>query len=550
MKHIKLFLILSMSALVFTTSCTHTASKLSTPEPTKALISLDKAIDADVLGIELENDLNLWQTEAQKFSELAHKKGFNGAVKQICEKEEKSPFCQSSSLPRYRFLNPTPKARPVAKKDFATWMRNKDFASLNALDLNQLVKGLGNISEKVITANSELLVADTQCYKSSLYTAFGTSMENSFPEKSAITTTMALYKKATECDAEESAHRAAYRLGLMYVWQDQCPAAISLFEKVQKHPAVSFLHSRSRYWQLYCKDSSSSQEEIASQRLQKLQDFPLSFHTLLYFGDRSDEIYEKVAAMPEPNISFRTSMAPEWNSPVRVAEAFLKTKDLRSAKEILERIDLNQVENLEPEFRLYLSVLFHRAQMALPKFRLLAKLFSQSPQYSSLTALKIYYPLWYYDIVKNEGPRELDPFLIISLVRQESAFNPNAQSNRGAMGLMQLLPSTARRIASVKRQELSNPEKNIKAGVRFFNHLLKRYDNKPYLALSAYNAGPLVVDRWLTRYPTKNDTLFMDLIPYRETREYAAIILRNYFWYTKLYPQDHVIETSQPMAGL
>ena len=428
-------------------------------------------------------------------------------------------------------------------------MKEKNFSKLNELNLNQLVRALGNSSENLVAQNAQNLLEQSQCFASSLYTAFGSSLENSFPEKSAIDTTIALYKKATECDSQESAYRAAYRLGLLYVWQDQCPAAISHFENVQKSKDVSFLHSRSRYWQLYCKDPNSSASEIASQRLKKLQDFPLSFHTLLYYGDKSDEVFEIAKAQSEPNLIFRSEQAPEWNNPVRVAEAFLKNKDFKNAKQALERIDLNQVELLEPDFRLYLSVLFHRSQMALPKFRLLAKLFSQSPHYTSLSALRIYYPLWYFEIVKNAGPN-LDPFLIISLVRQESAFDANARSNRGAMGLMQLLPSTARRIASVKKQELANPERNIFAGTKFFTYLLRRYDNKSFLALSAYNAGPLVVDRWLSRYPTKNDTLFMDLIPYRETREYAAIILRNYYWYSKLYPQDHVIETSQPMAGL
>jgi soluble lytic murein transglycosylase len=131
-----------------------------------------------------------------------------------------------------------------------------------------------------------------------------------------------------------------------------------------------------------------------------------------------------------------------------------------------------------------------------------------------------------------------DPYLMISLIRQESAFNERARSRVGARGLMQLMPQTARRMERVSLRALFDPKTNIRLGVRFFSHLTERYEGEVELALAAYNAGPHKVDAWRQRYPIDNRLLFVDLIPYRETREYVASIARNYYFYKKLYASD------------
>jgi soluble lytic murein transglycosylase len=102
---------------------------------------------------------------------------------------------------------------------------------------------------------------------------------------------------------------------------------------------------------------------------------------------------------------------------------------------------------------------------------------------------------------------------------------------------MQLMPNTARRMERVSKRELYDAKTNIRLGVRFFKQMMDRYNNVTELALAAYNAGPERVDEWLRRYPTDNRMLFVDLIPFKETREYVSFIGRNYYWYRLLYPQ-------------
>ena len=107
----------------------------------------------------------------------------------------------------------------------------------------------------------------------------------------------------------------------------------------------------------------------------------------------------------------------------------------------------------------------------------------------------------------------LDPKLIDALVRVESGYNPNAVSRKGAMGLMQLMPETAKRL---KVDDPFNPADNIRGGVREFSRLVSRYSGNLKLALAAYNAGEGAVAR------------YGGVPPYAETRSYISKILSLY----------------------
>ena len=151
---------------------------------------------------------------------------------------------------------------------------------------------------------------------------------------------------------------------------------------------------------------------------------------------------------------------------------------------------------------------------------------------------------------------KMDPFLILSLIRQESVFNPKAMSQAGARGLMQLMEKTALEEARKLSKDyipqqlktkivreihnsrnLHETETNIILGVHYFKRLFDRYNN-PALSLAAYNAGPTAVSRWQQKYPTADILYFVEKIPYKETRNYVKLILRNYFYYKRWYQHD------------
>jgi soluble lytic murein transglycosylase-like protein len=119
---------------------------------------------------------------------------------------------------------------------------------------------------------------------------------------------------------------------------------------------------------------------------------------------------------------------------------------------------------------------------------------------------------WMYDNLIAEHARlnDVRPDLIRAVVQVESAFNPYAESPKGAQGLMQLMPATAHQFGV---KNAFNPEENVRAGVAYLRQLLDRYQNNETLALAAYNAGPGAVDKYDQTVP-----------PYAETRNYVARI--------------------------
>ena len=109
---------------------------------------------------------------------------------------------------------------------------------------------------------------------------------------------------------------------------------------------------------------------------------------------------------------------------------------------------------------------------------------------------------------------QLDADLLHAVVRAESAYDPNAVSSAGAVGLMQLMPATARQYGVRNRRD---PSQNLQGGSRFLRYLMKRFDNDLSLALAAYNAGEGAVMRYGKRIP-----------PYRETQHYVRKVLAFY----------------------
>jgi soluble lytic murein transglycosylase len=145
------------------------------------------------------------------------------------------------------------------------------------------------------------------------------------------------------------------------------------------------------------------------------------------------------------------------------------------------------------------------------------------------------------DLKRWSAANGLDPYLVASLIRQESEFNPNAVSRANAVGLMQLLPKTGKLVAKevkLKRytaSQLYTPAVNLQLGTHYFRGMVDKFGGSFEYALAAYNAGSDRVDEWLAQGKYRDPQEFVESIPFTETREYVQAILRNASVYKQLY---------------
>jgi soluble lytic murein transglycosylase len=150
------------------------------------------------------------------------------------------------------------------------------------------------------------------------------------------------------------------------------------------------------------------------------------------------------------------------------------------------------------------------------------------------------YPQEYWKLVQSQARlNHLDPYLVMGLIRQESAFSPRALSSADARGLMQLLPETAAhstrpsRTRAAKRR-LYDPNYNVRVGCAYLAGLLKEFDGRRELAMAAYNAGDFRVKDWLAKYTFPDSGAFMESIPIPATRVYVEQVLRDAEIYRQL----------------
>jgi soluble lytic murein transglycosylase len=149
-------------------------------------------------------------------------------------------------------------------------------------------------------------------------------------------------------------------------------------------------------------------------------------------------------------------------------------------------------------------------------------------------------PYW-SDLKKFSVANGLDPYLVASLIRQESEFNPVAVSRANAVGLMQLLPRTGKLVAHQVAMKRYNPSQlytapvNLELGTRYFRGMVDKFGGSFEQALAAYNAGSDRVEEWMGQGKYRDAAEFVESIPFTETREYVQAIMRNTSVYRQLY---------------
>jgi len=275
---------------------------------------------------------------------------------------------------------------------------------------------------------------------------------------------------------------------------------------------------------------------------QLIQDYPFNFYAMV---GRMELLMDPLSfSSTDTTLPFeprKPAMGELDKLKISRAEKLISIGFLARGVQELSGIDKENIE--DPEFLFYLAELIGRGR-GIQQSIVFSWRISKENNHTSLprTLVELLFPQPFLDGAKRESVRHhLDPHMVLALMRQESAFNPRITSTANAIGLMQLLPSTAVEIArsidvdSPTHEDLKQPPINIRLGVKYLDQLMKNFGDNIIYALAAYNAGPQKVKSWTARGSDLKPLEFIESIPFIETRNYVKSVLRNYVIYKSLY---------------
>jgi hypothetical protein len=286
----------------------------------------------------------------------------------------------------------------------------------------------------------------------------------------------------------------------------------------------------------------NGKKDESAKTFQNLQtESPLTFYGLVSAIAQGKD-FEANISKDAPLASERDAdMAPEDLFRLNRAEILLSQGAAELAS--FELRGITSRPHYSNQFLMYLALLDYRAQNFPSSFQLLSELVQRGyPGVASQFGLKMIFPVAHLDLIKVYAKESgLDPLLVLSLIKQESAFDKKAFSPSGASGLMQLMPFTAvETVPGVTREQLIEADSNIKVGTRYLAKLMDHFKGNAALAVAAYNSGPTAVERWVHEGATDKRGMmeFIEAIPYKETQGYVTSIIRNYYWYSRMLGLD------------
>ncbi len=334
----------------------------------------------------------------------------------------------------------------------------------------------------------------------------------------------------------------------MYVLKNDKQGLFSFIDDKKLLKQFDNLDSKLQFWIAYSLEKNGK-KEVSSRLFERLlTNSPLSFYTVV--AQREYQILNDRPFVPPaldlPQIA-RDDLSDEFKATlkrlrlwVQVEDSFLAENEINqirkiSSFEMLKNKTTVDAADLKRFAMLHTTELLNFENAYLTSFKLLYRALDDGSLPVSEAAIGHLFPAPYLDEIKKIDS-DIDPLLILSLVRQESAFNPNARSHVGARGLMQLMPATARELKrGVKTTQLSDPNLNLRLGIRYFKRLLKKYDGNLIHTLAAYNAGQGNLKRWMdTKLAHEDPLVIVESIPFEETRKYVKLIYRNIFFYKYL----------------
>jgi soluble lytic murein transglycosylase-like protein len=320
----------------------------------------------------------------------------------------------------------------------------------------------------------------------------------------------------------------------LYQAQEFAQAAAAFQALLEVHPASPHV-LRSRYWM--GRSLARSEQPTEAQKIFKalVEDAPLTYYGLLAAAASGEDLQARIAPVTPKAMRRDPALTPCEHMRLERAEHFLAEGMRASVAEELQGLASREAARFSSPFVLYLAMLYSEAGDDPAAFQAVAELLRRKHP-SALTpfTLELLFPPRHLELVKKyAAEHQLEPALVLSVMKQESSFRATAESGQGAIGLMQLLPSTAEQLEKGVSKQLFQVEPNIRVGTKYLRKLLNYFCGNRALALAGYNAGMRKVANWKTQGLAEGELIdFVEAIPLRETRDYVAQIIRNHYWYS------------------
>lgn len=240
-----------------------------------------------------------------------------------------------------------------------------------------------------------------------------------------------------------------------------------------------------------------------------------------YYGFLASFKINAPVQLNEKNYEYDDELISKHRETIKEIERLYKDKKIQKASLLSY-----ELSNSLSEEELYLFA------KELSKFNWYHKALYYTNKSKHLDDLNIRFPLGYQELIEeNAEDFNIEAAFIYAIIRQESTFRKEVKSHAGALGLMQVIPSTARRMSKQYNVPLKTmkhmykPKTNVKIGTAYLKHLKKQFNGHPILMAAAYNAGPTQVRRWLREHSVFEADRWIETLPWHETRNYLKNVM-------------------------
>ncbi|MBC7711999.1 MAG: lytic transglycosylase domain-containing protein [Rhizobacter sp.] len=367
-----------------------------------------------------------------------------------------------------------------------------------------------------------------------------------------------IFAQARSIASKEDFSEATFYLLWPHLINKDYKAMKAVIEKNNLEKSFDNFDSKLQYWISFAILKTGDTKKATTYFQKIINSSPYSFYSIISLkemanlnkGMSEQDILAKLISKDSP-AEYKMDVASDtikdslrrlavWNSLGNERFATLELRyiqgldknDVFTDKEFVKTVTNNSYKEFVV---LNLVRLLHSQEKFVTSFKVFQDSLGENSLSLNYRLIKYIFPVTYLGMIEKNS-NNLDPLVVISLIRQESAFNPLATSRVGAKGLMQLMPATAKRFnRKMKVKHLADPATNVSLGTKYLKQLFTRFDGNLIYTLASYNAGENRIDRWKKEIFRNDDPLAtIESIPFEETRNYVKLIYRNKFFYSLL----------------